>query len=56
MRRSRSQAAAYARKLGLTAVTLAVFVPTDDGHVLTTLSTREPMDSVAVTTVAIGWV
>ncbi len=52
---SRQQAAAYARKLSMPSVTLAVFVPMDDEAVLKQLSGKEYMDGVRVQVVAIGW-
>lgn len=54
LRRSRRQAAAYARQMEMEGVTLAVFVASKDPHVLETLSTTETLDGVTVTTVAIG--
>ena len=49
------QAAAYAAKLGLDAVTLALFVPTDDEAVLEKLSTQTEQNGVTVCVAAIGW-
>jgi hypothetical protein len=49
------QAAAYAGKLGLDAVTLALFVPTDDASILEKLSTQTAQNGVVVHVVAIGW-
>lgn len=46
----------YAKRLGLTQVTLAVFVPVEDEAVLQALSVTETVDDVVVTVVAIGWV
>lgn len=54
LRRSRRQAAAYARQMEMEGVTLAVSVASKDPHVLETLSTTETLDGVTVTTVAIG--
>jgi hypothetical protein len=56
LERSREQAARYASKLGLNAVTLAVFVPTDDENVLNQLSGERMIGGVKVTVSAIGWV
>ncbi len=56
LKHSREQAAAYARKLNLTAVTLAVFVPVEDEDVLKQLSGETVIDGVTVTVTAIGWV
>jgi hypothetical protein len=53
-RRSRRQAAAYARQMEMEGVTLAVFPASKDPHVLETLSTTETLDGTTVTTVAIG--
>lgn len=49
----REQAAGYAKSRGLTAATLALFVPTDDEALLQKLSTTEEIEGVTVTTVAI---
>ncbi len=49
------QAAAYAEKLGLSSVTLALFVPTDDASILEKLSTQTEQNGVVVHVVAIGW-
>ncbi len=54
-RNAQFQAAAYAKKLGLGAVTLALFVPTDDEAVLEKLSISKSIDQVTVNVVAIGW-
>ncbi|MGE0086820.1 MAG: hypothetical protein AB7S75_20640 [Desulfococcaceae bacterium] len=53
---SRKQAARYARKLNLPAITLAVFVPVEDEKTLVELSDRQIVDNITVTVVAIGWV
>jgi len=52
----RKQAAGYAKKLGLTQATLAIFAPTEDDAILATLSGEADEDGVHVTTVAFGWV
>jgi hypothetical protein len=49
------QAAAYSGKLGLSSVTLALFVPTDDASILEKLSTQTELNGVFVHVVAIGW-
>jgi len=49
------QAAAYARSLDLTSVTIALFVPLDDASVLASLSKEIQCNGVIVTVVAIGW-
>ncbi|MGD9971510.1 MAG: hypothetical protein AB7S77_00460 [Desulfatirhabdiaceae bacterium] len=49
------QAADYGKKLGLDAVTLALFVPTDEKSVLDKLTTRTDIDGVTLDVVAIGW-
>jgi hypothetical protein len=49
------QAAAYSGKLGLSSVTLALFVPTDDASILEKLSTQTAQNGVSVHVVAIGW-
>ena len=50
-----AQAAAYAKKLGLGAATLAVFVPLLDEAVLSKLSGQRDIDGITVTTVALPW-
>ncbi len=52
----RSQAAGYARKLGLNVATLVVFAPVDDESVLDQLAGVHNEDGVTVTTVPFGWV
>lgn len=52
----RTQAAQYARSLGLAAVTLATFLPVEDESILTKLSGETNIDGVHVSVVAIGWV
>ena len=54
-RKGTEQAAAYARSLNLTSVTIALFVPLDDASVLASLSKETRCDGVVVTVVAIGW-
>ena len=54
-RKGTEQAAAYARSLNLTSVTIALFVPLDDASVLASLSKETLCDGVVVTVVAIGW-
>ncbi len=49
------QAAEYAVKLGLSAATLAVFVPVTDEEVLRKLSGHKQVGGIPVTTVAIYW-
>lgn len=51
----RQQAARYAQKLGLDAVTLAIFLPLDDETTLEKLSGEHCLDGVRVMVVAIGW-
>jgi len=53
---SKKQAARYSAKLGLSSVTLAVFVPTDDDNILKRLSGETVIDGVKVIVSAIGWV
>jgi len=53
---SREQAATYARKLGFSRITLAVFVQTEDENVLKQLSGKTLTDGFTVTVSAIGWV
>ena len=55
MQKAISQAAAYARRLNLPSVTVALFVSLDDTAVLASLSKETRCDGVTVTVVAIGW-
>jgi hypothetical protein len=55
IRKSQIQAAAYADSLGLTAVTLALFVPVEDDTILEKLSGQTTHGGVKVDVVAIGW-
>ncbi len=55
LRHSRLQAGAYARKLSLPSITLAVFVPVDDETVLGRLSGTEDLEGVRINVTAIGW-
>jgi hypothetical protein len=50
-----TQAAVYAASLGLTSVTVALFVPVDDEAILEKLSSQTVVDRVTVNMVAIGW-
>ncbi len=52
---ARMQAAGYARKMGLSAVVLALFIPVVDDNVLEKLSGVETIEGVEVSTIAIGW-
>ena len=52
---ARKQAADYARRMGLSAVVLALFVPVEDEEVLQELSGVDHVNGVETTTVAIGW-
>jgi hypothetical protein len=54
-RRAQGQAAAYAKSLPLTSVTLALFVPVEDEIILNKLSVQTTIDTVSVLMVAIGW-
>ncbi len=56
LKKDKRQAARYARKMGLDAVTLAMFVPILEETTLAKLSTTETVNGVQVSTVAIGWV
>jgi hypothetical protein len=51
-----AQAAAYAKKLGVSTVTLAVFVPMEDDRVPESVSRGAEIDGVKVVVTAIGWV
>ena len=55
LHKGQEQAAGYARKLGLSAATLALFVPITEEDVLRKLSTQRVLSGVTVTTVAISW-
>lgn len=50
------QAADYAKNLGLSSVTIALFIPVLEETVLETLSTTEVINGIEVSIVAIGWV
>jgi hypothetical protein len=56
LEQGRAQAAGYARKLGLGAATMAVFVPVEKDAVPRELSGEVSVDGVKVTVVTIGWV
>lgn len=51
-----AKAANYANSLGLDNITIAVFVPVLDEEVLAKLSSRQTINNLEVTVVAIGWV
>jgi hypothetical protein len=55
IRNARLQAAAYADSLGLTSVSLVLFVSVDDETILEKLSSQTILDRVTVHVVAIGW-
>jgi len=52
----RLQAADYAKNLGISSVTIALFIPVLEETVLEKLSTQEMILGVDVTVVAIGWI
>lgn len=52
----RAQTASYAKKLGLTTATLAVFVPMEDEAVPPQIGGEAEIDGVKVVTVPIGWI
>ncbi len=56
LKEGKKQAADYAEKIGISAVTLALFAPLDDEKILTQLSSQEIIDDIEVTVVAIGMV
>ncbi|MFP4419217.1 MAG: AAA-like domain-containing protein [Desulfococcaceae bacterium] len=56
LEKSKEQAAGYAKKLNLTSITLAVFVPVEDEDVLGQISGEELVGGVRVLVVAVGWV
>jgi AAA-like domain len=53
--KGRAQAAAYARQIGLSSVTMAVFVPVPDEAMPPSISGETVIDGVSVVVVAIGW-
>ncbi len=55
LKKDQLRAADYARSMGLTAVTMAVFVPVEDETVLAKLSGHVVIEGVQVEVVAIGW-
>jgi len=52
----RQQAARYGQRLGLSQVTLALFIPVEDEQVLQALSVTDVINGITVSVVAIGWV
>jgi hypothetical protein len=54
--KGRAQAAGYAKQLGLSSVTVAVFVPVPDEAVPPQLSGETVLEGVSVIVAAIGWV
>jgi hypothetical protein len=54
--KGRAQAAGYAKQLGLSRVTMAVFVPVPDADVPPQLSGEAVLDGVTVVVAALGWV
>ncbi|MDM8550635.1 hypothetical protein QUF72_11175, partial [Desulfobacterales bacterium HSG2] len=56
LEKAKEEAAGYARKLKLSSVTLAVFVPVEDENILNELSRTHTVEGIRVTVVAIGWV
>ncbi|OAD21581.1 hypothetical protein THIOM_002645 [Candidatus Thiomargarita nelsonii] len=50
------QAADYAKNLGISSVTIALFIPVLEETVLEKLSTIKVVNGVEVSVVAIGWV
>ena len=55
LEKAKLQAAEYARKLGRSEITIALFIPVADETVLARLSGEETVDGVQVTVTAIGW-
>jgi len=53
---AQDQAADYAKNLGISSVTIALFIPVLEESVLEKLSTIEVVNGVEVSVVAIGWV
>jgi len=56
VRAARQQAATYAKKLGLSAATVALFAQSVDEEVIAKLSSESDIDGVHVSIVAFGWV
>jgi hypothetical protein len=55
LRHSIQQAAVYAAKLGLSAITVALFAPVEEESILAKLSGEHEVDGVRVVVSAIGW-
>jgi len=55
-KKERKRAAKYAKNMGLSRLTMAVFLPMDDPKVLTSLTGEMVIEGIKVSTVAIGWV
>jgi len=53
-RRARKQAAAYAKQTGYPDITIAMFAPFTDEHVISQLSVNEVIDGINVHVVVIG--
>jgi hypothetical protein len=56
IKEDQKQAAHYAKNLGIDDVTIALFIPVLEETVLEKLSSKEAINGVEVTVVAIGWV
>ncbi|MBF0202687.1 MAG: PD-(D/E)XK nuclease domain-containing protein [Desulfamplus sp.] len=56
LEQAKQQALHYAKKLGLKATTLALFVPVEDEETLGKLSSRGIVEGVLLHVTAIGWV
>ncbi len=55
LKKAKTQAVNYARKLHLSGITLALFVPVEDEETLARLSGEQKIDGVRLTVTAIGW-
>lgn len=55
IKRFKNEAAKYAENLNKGSVTIALFVPTEEEHILEQFSFEEIINNVTVTVVAIGW-
>ncbi|SLM29477.1 conserved hypothetical protein [Desulfamplus magnetovallimortis] len=56
LKHSKTQAVSYAKKLGLKATTLALFVPVEDEDTLSKLSSSERVEGLSLHVIAIGWI
>ncbi|QTA78067.1 NTP hydrolase p-loop-containing [Desulfonema limicola] len=55
LEKAKEQAVKYAQNLGLSAITLAVFVPVEDEEILQKLSSSQTIEGIKLDVTAIGW-